>query len=172
MQLPLMLEHYSSGFISGDAHVSLWVRPSGSRDGFNIPLNPVAINNINQTNINLSANVQGIRLSGTISFTYTGSPPVNTVYVYAQSADGQWYSGSSNIRWPSQNTAWSLLVPASASQRQIRLIVDGAYTDDSEEDYIYEHIFSRSVERNVSNQNITGISLNLGTVTKDSAGLR
>jgi len=145
-----------------DANFSLTVRPAGSRDRFSVPLGNVHINDLNQTDIILLGSVQCIRLNGTVSFSYTGSPSVNTIIISARLPDGIWLSGGSNINWPKQNT-WSLLIPASPNLRRIELDVNGAYSDE----YEWVSLFTRTFTREVSNQDQTGILLDLGAVSRD-----
>ncbi|MDR2543716.1 MAG: Ig-like domain-containing protein [Treponema sp.] len=158
--------YHDNVFIADNVNFSLSIRPSGIRDSFNKPIETsINITGPNQQSINLGpASVQGVRLSGTINFNYTGSESVNYVYITARSVNNNWY-GSSNVDWPNRNT-WTMLVPVTTNARKVTLSVQGAYTDDDGWHPLFYQTASNNVQ--VSNQPIAGININLGNVAKDN----
>jgi hypothetical protein len=102
-----------------------------------------------------TASLAAVKLSGTISVTYNGSP---VPYVYIQP------QGSSYLKLenPGPNTPWGLYLPPFASPTTVTLQVVGSNTDDRHGSLL----FTREVPvENVQNTDISGIDINLGDIT-------
>jgi hypothetical protein len=149
---------------SSSTQVSFLVSGSSLDGGFyfsgELSSPTVNVYNTNVSGISLNLNITTITLSGTINVTYNGQP-VPEVYIRAYSESGGFSEKSTRLTSPGTNAPWSITLETFDSSTQVSFEVYG-YSSNGE-------YFSKSVTLSppvyVSNQNVSGITLNLGDIT-------
>jgi hypothetical protein len=140
--------------ISG--YISHPVNPSSFGDWY-YPDPPVSVWKQDVSGISLSMAYKTVTLSGTITATYGGNN-VSRVRIQALGYDAQkqdWISESTYINSPNANTPWSITIQALSAPTEFSFSVYGY--DGWNTLFVREDIVTRSV----SNQDVSGIALNV-----------
>jgi hypothetical protein len=156
----------NNNFVSGQATFRLWFMPRGGNDGFDVQI--PGSKNVDSPTANVGSlgtvNIGTITLRGTVNVSYGGSPVSSARIVVSteQNNDDRWVRLDS----PGNNAPWSITMRALDNPTNIIIIIDG-FSNDGE-------WFQKDVTPNppisVSNQNISGISLNAAIQTITLSG--
>jgi hypothetical protein len=152
----------SNHFTAGETNFQLWVVPSGANNGFVVDI-PDSKNVSEPPNANLgslgSVSITIITLSGTINVSYHGET-VPFVRITAQTES--WWSYWTELSSPAANAPWSITMLAFDSPAEISFRIAG-YSNDME--LLFEKDIYPSSTTNVSNKDISGITLTIQTIT-------
>jgi len=123
----------------------------------------VTVTNVNQSGINLGAvNISVITLSGTLNVTCGGNPVPE---VYIRAVDPHWNEiGSIQLSSPGANAPWSITIQSFDTPTNITFLVYGHAFGTS-----FDQVF-QNLATGVTNQNRTGIAINLGNFPSPVAG--
>jgi len=152
------------GFSASEGRFILWV---GNNNGFrvNIPTTP-QINSANESGISLgTVSIRSITLSGTINVTCNGQPVPYVRIGAIDSSDWSWnYLGSTDLRSPSANAAWSITVAAITSDNIIFNLKGYPNSQMNWKDLLFDEQLETPVV-SVSGANVSNINLNAGDIT-------
>ncbi|MDR2597553.1 MAG: hypothetical protein LBC76_09590 [Treponema sp.] len=113
----------------------------------------VKVKNQNITGVALNL----ITISGTVSVNNKGNP-FPTVVITIWKGDWRWLANT-ELKSPSANTPWSIVISAYTSDTEIFISVEGK--DENDEEVFWE----RTENRTVKNTNVSGIALNYITIS-------
>jgi len=132
--------------------------------GFQIPISGTkTINGINASGINLgTVSLKTVTLSGNITVTYQGQT-VPIVQIRAEARETNYWACYSykTLTSPNSNASWTMQFPSLSSSTDVYFYVAG-YSDD----YEFLGHGEVAVPKQVYNSNVSGITINLGNITK------
>jgi hypothetical protein len=113
--------------------------------------------NVSGITINLG-NIQTVTLSGTINVTYNGQRVPN-VEIRASYYDGGYKNSWTQLSSPGNNAPWSMTMEVPASPQEVSFSVGGYGSNGG--NWLFHESVTPASPVQISNQNVTGISLTL-----------
>jgi hypothetical protein len=152
-----------------ESRFGLFVLPNGSKSdyGFEVPIPTVkTINNANMNVGNLgTVSIKGVAVSGTLTVTYNGNPvPYVELFMIREAGsviqEAYFFS-------PGPETPWSVILESVSYQRSVVFQVFGYSKENPTGSDILFDIYADNSALSVTNQNKSGIVLNLGDIIRN-----
>jgi hypothetical protein len=143
------------------------VRLSQNESSFSVAQVEIEVNKNNLAGIDLgSVSIPDfIRLSGTFTGTYEGATIPGYVYISPRVETGGSSGSGVSLNTPSAGTAWSVYLPVQETAAKVGFYVEGAGSGLGN---LFRFIVYPAQTASVTNQNISGIVINIGNVVPNT----